>query len=326
MGRAAKKVGTFCLMDLQPRAFPAERLRLFENLAEIIEGELALSDVIDAQAELLRTKDALIKTQQHLQAELAEAAKYVEALLPRPIAQPWRIDWRFVPSDVLGGDGFGYHDLGHGRFALYLLDVCGHGIGSALLSVALLSVLRAQSLPQVDFAHPEEVLAALNRAFPMDRHGNRYFTIWYGVLEAASGRLRYANGGHPPALVIASDGTVERLGATGMCLGVSAHAAYESAEHVLQPGAALFLFSDGAYELRLPGECSFSADDFAVLLGRAVREQGTALDFVLKEVAAITGLSRFPDDFSLLEVRSGLLAEAIGVPLSRREWRPKRMF
>jgi sigma-B regulation protein RsbU (phosphoserine phosphatase) len=69
-----------------------------------------------------------------LNQELADAADYVRTILPKPITEgPIRTDWRFVPSTSLGGDAFGYHMVDENHFAIYLIDVSGHGVGAALL-------------------------------------------------------------------------------------------------------------------------------------------------------------------------------------------------
>ena len=112
-----------------------------------------------------------------------------------------RAQWRFQPSAELGGDIFGYHWINADRLAIYLLDVSGHGVGAALLSVSVFNVLRTQSLQGTDFGDPAAVLKQLNRVFPMERQNNLIFTIWYGVFERSTRRLTYASGGHPPAVL-----------------------------------------------------------------------------------------------------------------------------
>ena len=110
-------------------------------------------------------------------------------------------DWRFIPSAELGGDSFGYHWLDDEHFAFYLLDVSGHGVGSALLSVSAMNALRSQALPQTDFRLPGQVLGALNNAFQMDQQNGLFFTIWYGVYHKPTRRLDFSGGGHPPGLL-----------------------------------------------------------------------------------------------------------------------------
>ena len=152
---------------------------------------------------------ALLKSQQRLAWEVARAAEYVTSLLPTPSADfRVRADWRYQPSAELGGDCFGYHWIDPEHFAIYLLDVSGHGVGAALLSVTVLDFIRGQSLPNADFTIPSQVLVALNEGFQMQAHNNLYFTCWYGVYDLPRRVLEYASGGHPPALLVSPSGKV----------------------------------------------------------------------------------------------------------------------
>src|SRR5204862_687738 len=124
----------------------------------------------------------LAEKQRELAAEVAQAARYVQSLLPAKLADDRvAIDWRFVPSTQLGGDAFGYHWLDEQHLAVYLLDVSGHGVGSSLLAVSVLNVLTHRTLSQTDFHDPSAVMNGLNSVFSMERHGGHFFTIWYGV-------------------------------------------------------------------------------------------------------------------------------------------------
>src|SRR5581483_6967327 len=156
-----------------------------------------------AQIERNEAYAALKESQERLAAELAQAAKYVVSLLPRRLEGDVTTNWLFIPSIELGGDTFGYHWVDADHFAVYLLDVCGHGVTAALLSISVMNVLRNQLLAATDFSSPSQVLQGLNEAFQMDRHNDMYFTIWYGVYDKEHRSLSYANGGHPPAILIA---------------------------------------------------------------------------------------------------------------------------
>jgi phosphoserine phosphatase RsbU/P len=91
------------------------------------------------------------------------AVRYIQALLPPPLRdRVVRAEWRFVPSAPLGGDAFGYRWLDENHFAVFLLDVSGHGVGSALLAASAANMLRAPSLVGADLRDPAKVLAAMN--------------------------------------------------------------------------------------------------------------------------------------------------------------------
>jgi len=144
-------------------------------------------------AQLQREKNLLERTQRRLQEELSEAARYVASILPLPMETPSRIVWAYLPSTELAGDSFGYHWIDDTHFAIYLLDVCGHGIGAALLSVAAIQMIRSGSIAGVDFRDPSRVLSALNLAFPMERNNKSYFTLWYGVYDTTTRLLHFAS-------------------------------------------------------------------------------------------------------------------------------------
>jgi phosphoserine phosphatase RsbU/P len=235
--------------------------------------------------------------------ELAEAAAYVRSLLPAPMQSDSAIptDWRFITSSSLGGDSFGYHWLGPDQLAIYLLDVCGHGVGAALLSVSAINTIRNSTLPDTDFSIPSQVLNGLNRAFPMEKQDGKYFTIWYGVLNRETRELKYASGGHPPAIVISPRGEVRRLDLPGMMIGAFSFATYSDSSVVLEPGSKLYVYSDGCYEVFSADKQMMTLDEFCGIL--ADSGQGhEELDRVVKKVQDWQQRPDFDDDFSLLKL------------------------
>ncbi len=186
-----------------------------------------------------------------LDRDLAAALAYVEALLPAPLSDgPIRADWVYRPSARLGGDVFGYGYLSATRFALFLVDVSGHGASAAMHGVAVMNLLRQSALPGTDMADPGAVLAALNALFQMERHGDMYFTIWYGVYDTASRQLDYACAGHHPAflLPLRRDDALP-LRTRNALVGASTGRRYSAAQTTIPHGASLYLFSDGVFEI-----------------------------------------------------------------------------
>ena len=242
--------------------------------------------------------------QQVIARELAEAAAYVRSLLPAPMAAdtPVPSDWRFITCSSLGGDSFGYHWLKTDELAVYLLDVCGHGVGAALLSVSAINTIRNQTLPGTDFAIPSQVLEGLNLAFPMEKQDGKYFTIWYGVFNARTRELRFSAAGHPPALAVAPDGTVKKLGCPGMIIGAFPNGRYNDSSVTLDPGSTLFVYSDGCYEVTNGEEVMMSLAEFGdILVGCA--NQPAQLDTVVDAVQQWQKRPDFEDDFSLMMLR-----------------------
>lgn len=156
-----------------------------------ITGAVEVSRDVTKQkkAEAILNKTLLDRNEvlKQLSHELSDATGYVKTVLPQPITSgPLLTDWRFIPSLSLGGDSFGYHWIDEDYFAMYLLDVSGHGWSAALLSVSVINVLRSHALPDTDFRDPQQVLLALNNTFPGEQHNDMFFTIWYGVYNYVS--------------------------------------------------------------------------------------------------------------------------------------------
>jgi phosphoserine phosphatase RsbU/P len=247
---------------------------------------------------------AMQEQQRVIARELAEAAAYVRSLLPAPMPAdtPVPSDWRFITCSSLGGDSFGYHWLGSDQLAVYLLDVCGHGVGAALLSVSAINTIRNQTLPETDFAVPSQVLEGLNRAFPMEKQDGRYFTIWYGVFNAKTRELRYSAAGHPPALAIAPNGDVNRLGCPGMIIGAFSGCRYTDSSVTLDPGSTLFVYSDGCYEVTNAEDSMMSLAQFGDILV-ASASHPAQLDTAVSAVQSWQQRPEFEDDFSLVMLR-----------------------
>ena len=252
--------------------------------------------------QLESAREALQLTHDRLQRELRDAELYVRSILPEPQSAPLAVDWRFVPSTELGGDSFGYHWVDDQHFALYLIDVCGHGVGSALLSVAVVDTLRSGGLPQTDFRNPAEVLAALNLAYPMERHGELFCTVWFGVYQRNTGILRYASAGHPPAILVRGPGDALELQASGPCIGLSPAARYREEQCLLQSPARLFVFSDGTYEIARPDGSMLPYADFTAMLARPLPDGQSELDSLLDYARQAHGPGALEDDFTIIKM------------------------
>ena len=267
----------------------------FDDLALLYEvttehGEAVENQLAEANLELQRT-------QTRLSEELTEATNYVFSILPTPRDAGPRTRWLLVPSTELGGDSFGYHEIDSDHIAFYLLDVCGHGVGAALLSVTAINVLRSAALPQTDFRDPGAVLSALNEAFPMEKQNTMYFTIWSGVHKRSTGELRYASAGHPPSVLCKSGGEVLTLSTPGIAIGMMPDMVYRTKLGEISVGDRLHLVSDGTFEVETaPGEMLAFADFVEKL------SASEAPELVLDWVRGLNGPGPLPDDFSLLTV------------------------
>ena len=246
---------------------------------------------------------------QSLEAELAEAAEYVQSLLPEPMTEPISIEAKFIPSRQLGGDCFDYNWLDADYLAIYLLDVAGHGLRAALPSVAVLNLLRSRALPNIDYYKPSDVLRALNTTFQMSYQNDKYFTIWYGVYNRISRQLVYASAGHPPAVLIsqspASTAKIQRLKTPGMPVGMFPDAPYVDNCCDVEDLSTLYIFSDGVYEIHQPDGNIWGLDPFIDLLAAYNGASADQLEMVLNYIQNLNAKAVFDDDWSLLKVNFG---------------------
>lgn len=260
-----------------------------------------------AQLERNEAYRKLAEREQQLADEVAEAAKYVRSLLPPALEdERVRIEWRFLPSTQLGGDAFGYHWLDEQRLAVYLLDVSGHGVGASLLAVSVLNALAHQALPQTDFGDPAAVMRGLNPIFEMDRHGGKFFTIWYGVYDVPSRRLTFSGGGHPPALLLsgpaATEATIRELACEGPIIGLPVTLPFENVTVDLPDFARLLLYSDGAVELEKPDGTMATQKEFIDFVS-AQKQWDDIVDRILERARTSRGQEApLNDDCSLVHV------------------------
>ncbi|HEY9827284.1 MAG TPA: SpoIIE family protein phosphatase [Stenomitos sp.] len=235
--------------------------------------------------------------------ELRQAADYIRALLPPSLSGTVSIRHLFVPSSDLGGDIFDYYWLDPDHLVVYLVDVAGHGVQSALLSISILNVMRSRSLQNDDYYVPAKVLQALNHIFQMDMQGNNYFTMWYGVYDRVQRTLTYACAGHPPALLLAANGEVQKLSTGGIAIGLLPEIDYEQGVHEIGEGNCLYLFSDGVYEIPQDNGQVWGFEAFAQLVADEPQPQPDQLESIFSQISHINRSKAFEDDFSLIQLK-----------------------
>ena len=246
-----------------------------------------------------------IKEAQELDRDLEKARNYVLSLLPSPIVTGTvQAEWFIVPSAKVGGDAFGYGALDNDRFAIYLIDVSGHGVGAAMLSVSILNVLRQLALPGTDFGRPGDVLTRLNQMFQMEHHNGMFFTIWYGVYNRLEHMMVYSSGGHHPAFLVSADRKqLSPLATRGPLIGVTDEANFAEAHVRVQPGTSLHIFSDGVFEIGDKQGRQLGLSDFLPLLNQPAVEGRSEPQRLYQTVSNTARPGPLDDDFSYLVIK-----------------------
>lgn len=262
-------------------------------------------DVLAANREL-RDK------QKRLDEDLRAAAGIQLSLLPKRLPESTKIEmaWKFIPSDAIGGDIFNAFSLDERHFGFYMLDVSGHGVPSALVTVSVSQALQTHSngilkqmlaeAPYYRILSPQEVLECLEIEYPLERF-DKYFTIFYGVVHLEKGELIYSSAGHPPAILLRGNGDMELLEEGGPIIGMGRGLPFDMGHLKLSPRDKLILYTDGVAECRnQEGEFYGTERFFKALMHLRQEEIDVLLDKFVDELKAFCGTAKPDDDITLL--------------------------
>jgi serine phosphatase RsbU (regulator of sigma subunit) len=214
----------------------------------------------EAFAKIERQNNDLSRANHRMKQDLDAAARIQRTLLPEhfPEIEGMNFAWSYRPCDELAGDSLNIVRINDDMIALYLLDVSGHGVPAALLSVAVTKSLNplaggAASLVAGPGAEPHavdpaEVASKLNTIYPMEANGDHYFTMIYGLIDVRTRQFRFTVAGHPAPILLRKGSCPLRLDASGLPIGMIAGAEYQESIIDLQPGDRLYLHSDGLTE------------------------------------------------------------------------------
>jgi serine phosphatase RsbU (regulator of sigma subunit)/pSer/pThr/pTyr-binding forkhead associated (FHA) protein len=279
----------------------------------------ALANVAAAKIENVRLLEESLE-KRRMEEDMRMAAEIQNGLLPRqaPEVQGWDVAGSNRPCRTVGGD---YYDFAveRGRLLLALGDVSGKGTGAALLMTVLRAAVRAH------WTDPglAEAVGRINRTVCQNVPSSKYVTFFLATLDPASGRLDYVNAGHNPPILVRAEGTVEKLAAGGLVLGIFESVIYEGGAVVMEPGDMLVIYSDGVTETWDPDGEEFGEDKLVAL---AVEDRAKSADdlqnAILCEIERFEQGARATDDRTLLVLKRE--AHARAAARCGRRWRASR--
>jgi sigma-B regulation protein RsbU (phosphoserine phosphatase) len=209
-----------------------------------------------AQRKLTDLNRQLSERQERMDEDLRAAAGIQKSLLPVSLPRISDLDmaWRFLPSETIGGDVFNVFPLDEHHLGIYMLDVSGHGVPAALVTVSVSQMLLPHtgivlrndpmSASGRDITCPREVMELLDREYPLERF-DKFFSMIYIVLNIRDGSFAICNAGHMPALLFRQDGSIEKLKKGGTVIGLGGVVPFEQQEETLYKGDKLLLYTDG---------------------------------------------------------------------------------
>jgi sigma-B regulation protein RsbU (phosphoserine phosphatase) len=298
---------------------PEDRVKAFQaGAADFVSKPIYPPELV-ARVRLLLENRWMLRTLQTFKArlgdELAAARAMQEALLPSPAdLRRARIELGLdiaaycETSSELGGDFWGLRILEGQRLSLFLADVSGHGVGSAVTAFRLHALLQEQS----DLAHrPDSLMQRLNAGFARLLPLGTFATAFCAMLDLRANRLEYCAAGAPAPLLVLPDGTPAELDATGLPIGIDANRSYELRSVRFPPGASLFMHSDALTET--PDAAGLVWDDARLrsFLAALPADGSAGSGLADLRVAFDPGRSRpLPDDLTLIFLRSVIEVEA----------------
>jgi sigma-B regulation protein RsbU (phosphoserine phosphatase) len=288
------------------------------DFAELRVRVRAAERILTLQMELAGQNDSLKTLNQQLQGayqgirrDLQAAAAMQLRLLPKKIEihKGISLDWLMIPSSFLAGDMLNYFMVDDRHLVFYLLDVSGHGVPAALLSVTLNRVLLPEpgspilraSEPGMPpgIASPPEVVSELNRRF--QSQDDQYFTIVYGIFDTGTREARFCQAGHPAPLHMSAGGVIRAVGEPGFPVGLWPSMDYQEYSVRLAPGDRLVIYSDGITECRNPDGASYSEANLNKILQKKCSDPAPNLVAAVQDdIRKWHGTSEFTDDVSLL--------------------------
>ena len=271
---------------------------------------------------------------QALNKELDKGREIQKNFLPAHMLEipGWELSAYFKPARQVAGDYYDVFQLPGNRVGLVIADVCDKGVGAALFMALFRSLIRIFSgqfevnggncpgsdLPleitpdgtdePIVFGTDLEVLQAVvhTNRYVADNHGDlgMFATMFFGVLEPASGRLVYINAGHDPLFLLHSDGGVHgQLAATGPAVGIQPDSTFKVRHATIRPGQILFSYTDGIPEAASDSGEFFGRERLVGILENNSGAASTLVNAIVAKVSAHTGEAEQFDDITMLAVR-----------------------
>jgi serine phosphatase RsbU (regulator of sigma subunit) len=251
--------------------------------------------------------------------ELEKGQEIQREFLPRniPDIPNWEIATWFQPAGKVSGDFYDVFRLQDGHMGLVIGDVCDKGVGSALYMALFRSLIRVFSTQkaylqepahgQADTCDPEGCLQAvsLTNEYIARIHGDEgmFATIFFGVLDPASGRLTYVNGGHEPLQHIGGGGVKGQLNPTGPAVGMMPDMHFDVQQIRLDPGDILVGYTDGLTEARSPQDELFTRGRLNTFFDLPEATCSHMLKQIQSKLLAFIGTAPQNDDVTMLVVQ-----------------------
>jgi serine phosphatase RsbU (regulator of sigma subunit) len=233
--------------------------------------------------------------------ELARAAQIQGTFLPQEVPQirGWDLAVTLEPARQTSGDYYDFISLSNNRWGIVVADVADKGTAAALFMTTSRSLLRTYAEEYEMW--PEIVLSETNRRLLADTRSGLFVTVFYAILDPATGVMTYANAGHNPPLMMMNNGNTQLLNRTGTPIGIFEEAAWEQAQVQFNSGDSLVIYTDGVIDAQNQNEEHYGETRLLdCVQSKGGKSAASYLQGILDDVHSFAGGSPQFDDITLM--------------------------
>lgn len=244
-----------------------------------------------------RTREIRAKSET-MRRELELATEVQQAMLPgENSVGPFEVACLYRPCHEVSGDLYDYAALPDGRVFMFIADISGHGVPSALVGAMCKMSLGSQDLAR---SNAGEILKKLSEEMKKVT-SSHYLTGTVLLIDPKARTIEYANGGHIPCLLQSTASTFLPLEATGTVIGSYISAPYDYKKIAYPAGTRLILLTDGIVEQKNANREEFGQERFQKALAELrLQNPAVALGEIWRRASEFAGSERFSDDVTLL--------------------------
>jgi len=332
--------------DEKAPTFYSASIERQDELGEVIAAFMQMfNQITDAISERKQAEDSLQESLKKVEAysialnkELERGRQMQANFLPAQLLHRpgWEISAFFKPARQVAGDFYDVFELPGDRIGLVIADVCDKGVGAALFMALFRSLIRIfsgqifldgvcllddQALSKLFSSTSDETGTDFCRTEPLEavqftnnyiskNHGDTgmFATLFFGVLDPASGALTYINAGHEPLYTIGPVGVKETLSPSGPAVGVMPHTEFKIQQAYLEPGDTLVGYTDGITDARSPHNQLFTKERLQLLFEQPVSSASDLLEQIIANLSTHIDNAPQDDDVTILAVRRTVTA------------------
>ncbi|MBW2412261.1 MAG: SpoIIE family protein phosphatase [Deltaproteobacteria bacterium] len=327
--RGEELLGILTLLHANPGHFDEQSAELMQmtaaHIGSALENASLYSKLDESYRSLELAKAEIEAYSKALDMEMEKGKKIQRDFLPRtiPYLPGWEIAFYFHPAKQVSGDFYDAFTLPEGRLGLVIADVCDKGIGSALYMALFRSLIRvfsgeitlmglsvpgsesdAEQISAIDLGQSLHAVPLTNDYIAQEHgHEGMFATMFFGILDPATGEMAFINGGHEPLFIINADGVKESLGAAGPVIGMMSGSKFKVQMTHMEPGDILIGYTDGVTEALSPEKKLYTKKRFLSLLEQPASSASKFIEQIKTDLFSHVKDAPQFDDITMLAVR-----------------------